>query len=1092
MISITLSNQLRRYLDRRNRPAWMILGLCLLVMLLVWYSARANNQHSAEQQFNLHVRDITQAIKNRLRDHEQILLGGAGLFDASQSVERNEWHAFVQRLNLAKNYPGILGVGYSQIVQPGELAAHEAAIRAQGFPNFMVKPAGTRPLYSSIIYLEPFSGRNLAAFGYDMFSQPTRAQAMKLAGETGNTTISGKVKLVQETHGKVQAGFLMYLPIYRPNQPLTTRNERWHALQGFVYSPYRVDDLMHGILGERIPVVDFIIYDGTQERDADLMYTSIEEHPAESGDSFVPEYITQHRIKAYGRTWTIRFQSRPVFEAQFQSAAGRAALGLGGSTAVLLFMLVTFLIFRRERAEEMANKMTEEIRHNQEKLHISEERFDMAVRASNDGIWDWDILAGTYYYSPRFKFLLGLQDTEIANDVDLFAQRLHPEEQYASCNALKEYLIQNETFSVTCRLQNTAGEWRWFRNCGIAVRGPDGKPIRMVGSILDITESKLTERNLQETHAHTQTILDNVVDAIITFDISGNIQSFNRAGETIFGYHANEVLGKNVNLLMPEPCHGQHGGFLNNHENSGEECLLSANREVTGLRKDGMTFPMDLHVSKISHNGKPLFIALVRDITERNKVDRIKNEFVSTVSHELRTPLTSIKGALSLVLSKSADELQPKTLSMLQTASRNCERLSFLINDILDLEKIESGKVQFEIKHIDLVNVARQAVESNESYAQQHAVTLNLNIAVGSAPVLGDEYRLQQVFANLLSNAIKFSPSGASVDIRISRHGQGFRSSIKDYGHGIPQEFHSRIFQRFAQADSSDTRQKGGTGLGLSISKAIIERHNGHIDYHTGEDSGAEFYFDLPESADTAATVSRISDEPRFLICVEEIHTATALATQFTQEGFNTDIAHSICAARDFIANNSYLGILLAPILPDGDGLHLIAELGALVHGQPLPVIIVSLDKPGAHATPLGIADWLQNPVEQHRLKHALHDALEFTTRPRILHVEDDADVIQIMRDLVGGIAEYHFTPTLSEARRKLAGESFDLVILDIGLPDGSGLELLPELDNKTPTILFTGQEPDTARNSQYAKALVKSKLSHEQLLDSIQHAMRR
>jgi PAS domain S-box-containing protein len=846
MIRMTIKNQLRRYFDRRNRPAWAVLAFCLCIMLLVWYSTQASKQQNAQTQFKLHVREITQAIQNRLRDHEQILLGGAGLFDASHSVERNEWHDFLQRLNLSKNYPGILGVGYSQIVKPDDLAAHEVAVRAEGFPGFKIKPEGKRSLYSSIVYLEPFTGRNLAAFGYDMLSEPTRAKAMTLAAETGNTTISGKVKLVQETHGKVQAGFLMYVPIYRKHLPLRTIKDRWYALQGFVYSPYRIGDLMQAILGERVPMIDFMIYDGAQERDDGLMYSSQDELAHATTPA---KFTTVKTIKAYGHAWTIRFQSRPIFENQFHSLAGRTALVLGGSSSLLLFTLVSFLIFRRERAEEMATAMTAEIRLNEEKLRLSEERFELAVFATNDGIWDWDIVANTYYYSPRFMKLLDLSTAESSPAVDVFAKRLHPEDQFAACHALRVYLSVHESFSVTCRMQTSEGEWHWFRNCGIAVRGPDGSPVRIVGSILDITEAKVTERTLQETHAHTQTILDNVVDAIITIDTSGAIQTVNRAGEVIFGYRAEELIGNNINLLMPEPYHGQYDTYLQNHLETPVANIIGSGHEVAGLRKDGTSFAMDINISTIERQQNPLFICVLRDITERKKVEKMKSEFVSTVSHELRTPLTSIKGALSLILSKSADELSAKTLTMLKTASRNSERLSILINDILDLEKIENGNVEFEFKPIDLVNVARQAVEANQGYAQQHGVRLKLHVAVDSAPILGDENRLQQVFANLLSNAIKFSHSGSHVDIRVEAHAQGYRSSVEDYGRGIPQEFGSRIFQRFAQADSSDTRLKGGTGLGLSITKAIIGCHQGRIDYHSQEDAGTLFYFDLPALA---------------------------------------------------------------------------------------------------------------------------------------------------------------------------------------------------------------------------------------------------
>jgi CHASE1-domain containing sensor protein len=200
---------MNRLFDRRNRPAWIVLLVCLLLTLLVWYGLRLQARHSAQQEFELRARDVTQSIEERLRQHEQILLGGAGLFDANESVTRQGWHDYVQRLNLKQQYPGIQGVGFSQAIKPADLAAHIASVRKEGYTDYTVRPPGTRSLYTAIIYLEPFAARNLAAFGYDMMSEAVRAQAMRAAVDNNTTTISGKVKLVQETHGKVQAGFLM-------------------------------------------------------------------------------------------------------------------------------------------------------------------------------------------------------------------------------------------------------------------------------------------------------------------------------------------------------------------------------------------------------------------------------------------------------------------------------------------------------------------------------------------------------------------------------------------------------------------------------------------------------------------------------------------------------------------------------------------------------------------------------------------------------------------------------------------------------------------------------------------------------------------
>lgn len=235
-----------------------------------------------------------------------------------------------------------------------------------------------------------------------------------------------------------------------------------------------------------------------------------------------------------------------------------------------------------------------------------------------------------------------------------------------------------------------------------------------------------------------------------------------------------------------------------------------------------------------------------RDITERKEIDRMKNEFVSMVSHELRTPLTSIRGSLGLIASGKIETLSEKTQGLLEIANSNCIRLINLINDILDIEKIEAGKMNFEIKPVDLIPLIEQTIQANLQYAAKHNIGIKLSKEIEKIFVKADSERLMQVITNLLSNAIKFSEKDNSVEVSINKIENNVRVSITNFGSEISEEFKARIFQKFAQADSSDARQKGGTGLGLNISKAIIEKLKGNIGF-TSQNRRTCFYFDLPE-----------------------------------------------------------------------------------------------------------------------------------------------------------------------------------------------------------------------------------------------------
>jgi len=325
------------------------------------------------------------------------------------------------------------------------------------------------------------------------------------------------------------------------------------------------------------------------------------------------------------------------------------------------------------------------------------------------------------------------------------------------------------------------------------------------------------------------------------------------------------------------------------------------------------------------------FLAIIRDVTERIAVDRMKSEFVSTVSHELRTPLTSIAGSLGLIAGGATGTLPERAQRLVEIAQSNCARLIRLINDILDIEKIEAGKVRLEIVALSLRRLLEQTIEANRELAQAQGVTIALAPVPADAMILGDEDRVTQVFTNLLSNAVKFSPDSGVVRVSVVPLDRRYRISVADEGPGISDEFRERIFTKFAQEDSSDTRSKGGTGLGLSIVREIVQLLGGEISFESAPGQGATFHVDLaaarsslPESG-TAEPLGRISDaELPLVLHVDDDPDMLRVIAQAFDGRAEVHSSPSVLEARAAIARYAFDAVILDIAMTDGDGLELI------------------------------------------------------------------------------------------------------------------------------------------------------------------------
>jgi hypothetical protein len=398
--------------------AWAVLAWALMVTTAVWYGADLLVEKRAHDRFQYQSEEVRAVLLDRMRDYQMALRGGVGLFNASKSVERDEWRKYVERLEIQHVYPGIQGLGFSQMIRPEELARHESAIRAEGFPEYWVRPPGARTEYTAIVYLEPFDWRNRRAFGYDMYSEPVRREAMQRARDSGEMAITGTVKLLQETEQDTQKGFLAYLPVYRNGAPTGNVDQRRAALVGYVYSPFRVKDLMRGILGKHLLGIDFHLFDGDQLNSETQFY---EDQPMPGEVSYpVPDALFHRslRLDVGGRVWTLYLHTLPSYIPGVEATLP-PLLGLGGLIAsVLLFLYIRTLAGQRRRAEALATEMTADLARHREQLkeqvaartvelQAAEQRIRLILDSTADGLYGCDIEGRFTFVNPAAHKMLG-------------------------------------------------------------------------------------------------------------------------------------------------------------------------------------------------------------------------------------------------------------------------------------------------------------------------------------------------------------------------------------------------------------------------------------------------------------------------------------------------------------------------------------------------------------------------------------------------------------------------------------------------------------------------------------------------------------
>lgn len=578
---------LLRLPDYIRKPSFAIgvLILCLLITAGVSTALLRDARHEADDQIGLAASQIVVKIEERLQAYAIVLLSMSGLFQINDEVSRDQWRRHTELLRINDALANVQGIGFSQLIQPQDLAEHEEAVRAEGFTDYQVSPPGEREIYSSIVYLEPFDFRNQQAFGFDMFSEAVRRAAMSQARDTGRAALTGKVELLQETGEDVQAGTLMYVPVYHPGMPVSTVEQRRAALIGWAYSPYRMADLMRGLIGaERqagMANIAVSIYD-EHVGESSLLFTNLPDEESR----VVAETVTESVIDFNGKRWLLRFTWLPG-ERNVNYAAAISAAALGSLISVLLFLLISSLSRTRNEAIRLAEQLTAEVRKREEELRASELRWRFALDGPGDGVWDWDVSTNRVFYSRGWRKLLGLSESSTSDLLLEWESRIHPDDEIIAKSALQDYVAgKTDSYHSEYRLRCDTGDYKWVLDRGAVVsRDAENKPLRLIGSVSDISERKKMELALRQANAdaeHFRVALDYVDSYIYIKDAQRRYIYANRATLLLFNRDEKSLLGCTDQDFFPEAsC--QHIARIDKVVLAGEK----TREEVEVIRDDG-------------------------------------------------------------------------------------------------------------------------------------------------------------------------------------------------------------------------------------------------------------------------------------------------------------------------------------------------------------------------------------------------------------------------------------------------------------------------------------------------------------------------
>ena len=896
----------------RGLLPYLILACGLTFTFLVTFYFAKLSKAQDQSRFNSAVQKVNDQIRLRIQTSIALLRAGTGLFAASDDVDANEFGRFVQQIELQKNYPGFQGIGYSIRLRPNEVEGLIKTMRQSGVPDFRIWPDGPRNEYNAIIYLQPRNNRNPIAIGFDMATESVRRQAMEAARDSGMPTASGRVQLVQEPEAveKIQSGFLIYAPVYANNADLSSVQARREALQGFVYSPFRIDDFLSPIFSQESSDVTFRIYDGKQILAENLLLDyadGIEK----------PHFTASTNLEFADRTWTIVYITKPSFERGSNSSVVPFTFATGVLLSWLFFTVTRAEVRARARAEKSATELAlseattrqtlTERELAEDALRESEERYRELVENANDIVYVLDLDGKITSINKAAEVILGYSQEELLGMkiVELLASEslVVGEQMLTSGHQRTNHEV--DVVSKTGRVLTLETSNK------LITKG--AHPVGIQGIARDISSRRRAEEALRKADQRALSEYERLLERI-----AGLAQALGTARELSvifrglrdFAVSSLPCDGFFVSLYDPikdvrTACYAWGDGeeldvselppMLVSTAGPNSRAIRTGQVIITndymsamqgrptvvvgpdnGLRpKSSIAVPMAVmgriigtieiqcYAADTYHHEHEIAMRMAANLTavaienvrllSRESSAREAAEESNRLKDEfLATVSHELRTPLTAILGWSR-LLDSETLDenvarqAIETIWRNAKAQSQIVDDILDVSRIITGNLYLELQPLELAPIIETAINVVRPTADAKGIQIETELDNLPAVVSGDANRLQQVIWNLLSNGVKFTDSGGKVSIRLYQGDSNVAIEVSDTGLGIGRDFLPFVFDRFRQADSSTTRQHGGLGLGLAIARHLIEIHGGSIHADSkGKGHGSSFTIRLP------------------------------------------------------------------------------------------------------------------------------------------------------------------------------------------------------------------------------------------------------